>query len=466
MNLFIRLLIFFWLCPLVGQSQELIWEKKIPLSNYEKFSCVVKSNDGGYFAFGTTDKWMLLNPVIGGAFIMKFDQNGDTLWTKWTGYFGGFNQVYKGENGTIFALLAYRDQVLNKTSWCIYTVSSEGEHLFNIPIQVEGASLLDMEFRHGYIWISGQKTPSLFHPPGFTYDFLLMKLRPDGTEVFSYVYNANDPTSRGRKMEFMPNGNILFSGSVGNKIGAFEIDTAGVQVQYRTYFTNPLNMGWQGTVVNQIADGNRIVGAYRSTNPVSHYLGKHDTSNIKIWGGIKPGAILQGSANADSSIIVITQSDVDEIKRIKSDSSIMWAVNFTNTPLGRTKQIWDVYYEQDQSGVIVGSNSNPGGSNANLYIAKFGGFGIPFDPTSVKAFESLKTDAVPIPFPNPGKDWIKFTILAGPGKVTLTDMQGRKVWEGEYLPEKGVNTKSLPTGIYNYRLERNGKVWSGKWVKE
>jgi hypothetical protein len=107
----------------------------------------------------------------------------------------------------------------------------------------------------------------------------------------------------------------------------------------------------------------------------------------------------------------------------------------------------------------------PNGSTVNLYIAKFGGLGIPFNPTSAKAMESLQTHAEPIPYPNPGGGNVKFTILAGPGQVSFTDMQGRTVWKGEYLPEKGISTQTFPSGLYQYRLERNGKVWTGKWEK-
>jgi hypothetical protein len=40
------------------------------------------------------------------------------------------------------------------------------------------------------------------------------------------------------------------------------------------------------------------------------------------------------------------------------------------------------------------------------------------------------------------------------------------VYEGAYRPETGVSTRGFPPGLYSYRLERNGKVWTGKWAKE
>lgn len=470
---YIRLVLYLLLFLAAGRGrvmgQELIWEKKIPLSTYETFGCVAKCTDGGYLAFGRSRKWMMLNPVQGGAILMRFNSEGDTLWTKWTGKYGGFNKVIKGEDGLLYALMVYRDTATNKFAWCIYVVTEDGIHITDIPLNPgDDASLSDMEFRYGCFWLSGEKMPSIFFPSGFSFDFLLVKVRPDGSEVFSYHYNGNDQTSRGSKMEFMPNGNILFSGSVGNKIGAFEIDTAGVQIQYRTYFTNTINGGWQSPSAVQIADGNRLVGGYRSTSPVSYYLGKHDTSGIRIWGGIRPGAINTTLPNKDTSA-VITYSDNSSntfISRIRGDSTYMWKVNIFGTSVQGYKYPYDVAYQEDQSGILVGAISPANFSYQNLYICKFGGLGIPFDPTSAKALEGMKTDAVPLAFPNPGNEVVRFTILAGPGKVSFTDMQGRKMLESEYLPEKGVNTKSLPSGIYNYRLERNGKIWVGKWVKE
>ena len=450
-------------------GQELIWEKKIPLSTYEYFKCVAKCSDGGYLAFGTSERWLRLNPEGRGAILMRFDENGDTLWTKWTGKYGGFNKVIKGEDGLLYALMGYRDTITSQAVWCIYVVTEDGIHITDIPLNPgPDAVLVDLEYRLGCFWLSGEKMPSLFFPSGLSFDFLLMKVRTDGSEVFSYHYNGGDQTSRGNKMEFMPNGNILFSGSVGNKIGAFEIDTAGEQIQYRTYLTNNFNMGWQEPLVNQMADGNRLVGAYRSTSPKSFYLGKHDTSSVRIWGGYTRGALTATSTHTDSSTVfaISNHTDGDQLVKIRPDSTIVWEVNFSQTPLGGFKGIDDLWYESDGSVVMAGYFKSTSNGAQNLYIAKVSGFGIPFDPTSAKALESLKTDAVPLAFPNPGTDVVKFTILAGTGKVSFTDMQGRKVYEGEYVPEKGISTKSLPVGMYNYRLERNGKVWSGKWVKQ
>ena len=410
-------------------AQELIWENKIPLSNYESFNCVAKTSDGGYLALGTTEKWRILNPVLGGAIIMKFDENGDTLWTKFTGYYGGFNKVIKGEDGLYYALFGYWEIPTSRVKRGIYVFNENGQFFNMIPIQTSGSSAFrDMEFKEGYIWLSGEKNPSLFYPGSLTFDFLLTKLRMEGTEVFSFAYNGSDQTSRGEKMEFMPNGNILFSGSVGNKIGAFEIDTAGNQIQYRTYFTNNFNGGWQNAIVKQIPGGNRLAAGGRSTTPTSYYMGKHDTLGNQIWGGFALGGLSEPMIFTDGSIIHINNRrdpDYCLIRKISSDSTVLWSFDFIGAGLiqGR-KGIYDVFHETDSSGVCVGSIiSNPGGQR-NLYIAKFAKLGILYNSNAPKVLEKLKTDAQPIPFPNPGTNLIKFTILASPGKVSFTDMQG------------------------------------------
>ena len=96
------------------------------------------------------------------------------------------------------------------------------------------------------------------------------------------------------------------------------------------------------------------------------------------------------------------------------------------------KSFNDVWHDPDSSGVCVGVIAAMG-TGYNLYICKYAKLGIIFNSNSAKTFEKLKTDAVPIPFPNPGKDVVKFTILAGQGKASFTDMQGRKILEGGIL---------------------------------
>ena len=453
-----------------GFSQELIWEKRIALSNYEYFGSAAKTPDNHYLVVGSSDRWLMLNPIVlSGAIIMKFDADGDTLWTKFTGYYGSFGKIIAGENGLYYALLIYREPLNNEYRTGIYVFNDEGQNLGIIPVNASPGNLVgNMEFRHGYIWLSGERRPSLWFPSSpYSYDFNLKKLRYDGTEVFSFVYNANNQTCRGDKMEFMPNGNILFSGSVGNKIGAFEIDTAGNQIQYRTYVTNNFNMAFDGPRVRQMTDGNRLVGGVLSTNPGSFYVGKHDTSGVRIWGGISKGTSDGGHIYTDGSIVHLksmANPPSSEIIRLSQDSTVISTLNFIGPGLIQDfKGIFSIYHESDSSGIAVGQIGYLG--PLNLYIAKFGKLGIPFEPTSAEAFESMKTDAKPIPFPNPGSANVKFTILAGPGQVSFTDMQGRIIWKGEYLPEKGISTQTFPSGLYQYRLERNGKVWTGKWEK-
>ena len=464
-------LVFFWLCPTFVWGQELIWEKRISLSTYESFSDVVKLSDGGYLALGFSRKWRILNPVESGAILMKFNANGDTLWTRWTGYYGGFGGIEKVSEDLFYALLGYWDASSNSNKIAILLLNGEGDMLGTIPIQVgSGESLMDMKIKDGYIWISGEKSPSLFYPGGLTFDFLLKKLRLDGTEVFSFVFNGDNQTSRGSGIEFMPNGNILFSGSCGRNISAFEIDTAGNQIGFRNYFQNPVNGGWQNASVSQTVNNLFFINGARSTSPVSHYLAIHDTSGARIWGGIGQGGSTTPVLFNDGSLVNINNSISPEYSRIRKfslDSSLIWSLDLMGPGLieGR-KVVNDIAFESDSSGVCVGTMVPSGGGGQNLYICKFSGLGIPFDPTSTKAMETPKAEAPPIPFPNPGTDRLRFTQLSDPGKLSFMDMQGRKVWEGTYVPEQGINTERFRPGLYGYRLECNGKVWMGKWVKE
>lgn len=473
MNKQIWILVFLWLLPFLGKGQELIWEKRIPLSTYESFSSVIKLSDGNYLGLGTSAKWILFPNVIDGAILMKFNENGDTLWTRWTGYYGGFGGIEKVTDDLFYALLGYWDAPSNSNKIAILLLNGQGDMLGTLPVQVAaGEMLMEMKIKDGYIWISGEKSPSLFYPGGLTFDFLLKKLRMDGSEVFSFVYNGDDQTSRGRGIEFMPNGHILFSGSCGRNLSAFEIDTAGNQISFRNYFQNPLNGGWQNASVSQTVNNLFVINGSRSTNPVSHYLAIHDTTGARIWGGIGQGGSTTPVLFNDGSLVNINNSlspVYSRIRKFSLDSSLIWSLDLMGPGLieGR-KVVNDIAFESDGSGVCVGTMVPNSGGNQNLYICKFGGLGIPFDPTSVKVPVPQKAEVHPVPYPNPGNDSrpLTFTQVEGPAQVRFFNLQGKTVLEGAYLPEKGLATQSFSAGLYIYQLEYQGRLWVGKWMKE
>jgi hypothetical protein len=73
-------------------------------------------------------------------------------------------------------------------------------------------------------------------------------------------------------------------------------------------------------------------------------------------------------------------------------------------------------------------------------------------------------------FPNPGNGYlqVKLAIQHQQARLQLFNMNGRSMLEEEIsMDMQQINTSSLPTGIYPYRITANGRViGNGKWVKE
>lgn len=74
-----------------------LWSIFLPQSTFTNFSKIIPLNDGNYLASGNLDDYPIL---------LKFDENGDTLWTFYEPIFISFSQsnVYEKSNGNIVAV--------------------------------------------------------------------------------------------------------------------------------------------------------------------------------------------------------------------------------------------------------------------------------------------------------------------------------------------------------------------------
>lgn len=70
-------------------------------------------------------------------------------------------------------------------------------------------------------------------------------------------------------------------------------------------------------------------------------------------------------------------------------------------------------------------------------------------------------------YPNPGKNYLNIHIPNySESVVYLYDLQGRIVHRSSFKNKTRLNTESLNTGIYFYRITtQKGEIYIGKWVK-
>jgi hypothetical protein len=125
----------------------------------------------------------------------------------------------------------------------------------------------------------------------------------------------------------------------------------------------------------------------------------------------------------------------------------IWCVDFTVvTPAGCT--VKNISYFR----IATSSISNAG--NASM-------------PFTLEGAE--ENDAVQV-FPNPTADKVNITFLVKPqsASIALYDVYGRVVLsQADISPDNAtLNLKTLPTGMYTYKLMADGKAYYGKIIKQ
>ena len=67
-------------------------------------------------------------------------------------------------------------------------------------------------------------------------------------------------------------------------------------------------------------------------------------------------------------------------------------------------------------------------------------------------------------YPNPAKEFIAFdlTNISGTAIIEIYDIQGNKVIEQKLSENKQITVSSLPKGMYMYKINNGGKLFTGK----
>jgi hypothetical protein len=88
-----------------NSSGDTLWTKKIHNMPLQKLNTVQATSGNGFIGAGTLDSSDAYNNIHMNGFVMKFDENGDTLWTKSYGGTGNqeFNSFEKTDDGGFIA---------------------------------------------------------------------------------------------------------------------------------------------------------------------------------------------------------------------------------------------------------------------------------------------------------------------------------------------------------------------------
>jgi hypothetical protein len=415
------------------------------------FRSMDKTYDGGYIVAGG-----IMDSVRVVGFLMKFDQNGDSLWTK---IFGDTVSPY-------------------------YTGS-----LFRVCRELPD---------HGFI-LAGQKYIS--SDDG---DLLITRTDSSGNIIWSFTYGQLHVIEDSYSITHLSEGGFII-GFVKTNInmlystdpGILKVDSLGNQIWTKYY--GSYKDDW-GSAVTVSQDGNYLLGTtYAMQEPgpgnplMKARILKIDTSGNIIWDQKYSETLFMGSSStidelSDGSIIAsgsggfegcpCNQAWIIKVKP-NGDSAWMRRYVYSSVPNLDNDFLYDLYFTSDHGMIFTGETTGPIEHLPYLWVEKLDSIGcdsIRCD-TTVGVFDINPKFIIlenVIIYPNHATDWVHIKFrdykpsLLSERVLEIYNVFGEKIVQNEIprLSERfDCNVSCFPSGIYLLVIrDGNRIVYSGKFL--
>lgn len=414
---------------------------------------VVQTDDGCYVAAGVTNDYIVSGPpwiFEGDVYLLKTDENGDTLWTK---RYGEQNlreiaySICSTDDGG-FILSAYNSEQL----WLIRT-DSKGDSLWSKKYPVGTGNCIQRTNDDGYI-ITG-KNPGIY----------LLKINSEGDSLWLKSYGGLD----GRSVQQTTDNGYMIVGfkNISEGIWLIKTDSQGDTLWTKTYSDDKPHEPFSICETND--GGYFVTGAYTSQDcedcelELHIWLFKIDSNGDTSWTKkIDIGywdLAIKGKQTTDGGYIIAGQTVVDYkdyiyIVKLGTKGDIEWS----NTIIGE-KYDNSIAYDIDET--LDGGYIITGYTGFNMCLVKVNDKG---QLTDVKEEVSkVPTDFILLQnYPNPfnPSTTIKYELKETTDlTLKIYDSLGRliKVLEEVTKPagryELQFNGSNLSSGIYFYQLK-------------
>ncbi|MGD9492984.1 MAG: hypothetical protein AB7V36_06475, partial [Bacteroidales bacterium] len=307
-----------------------IWTKTYGGSGYDVSCDIIVTYDGNYAICGITDSYGYGNHDV---YLIKIDQNGDTLWTKTyggTGSDAGYSIIQTFDNGLV---VAGNTGSFSPVTASIYLIKTDetGDTLWT-------KTFYNQDVNTGYDVIETSDTGLLIgvtlSNTLLTHDYMLIKTNMNGDTLWTKLYDkgGNDWVS---SVVELSGGDFVLSGRT-NSVGYGGYDTflarynsIGDEIWFKTYGGTEDDLGGRLIVTNDsgivLSCSSFSFGSGGSDVYVSKANLHGDTLWTKTYGGIENdngGSIMQ---TADGGLLIGGSSSSygngSEIFLIKTNSN-------------------------------------------------------------------------------------------------------------------------------------------------
>ena len=459
------------------RSQNILWERRLSWPGIDALYDVVSLDSNNYMAIGLSERMgvVLRNQIYYGIPLVKFDENGDTLFVK---HFGGFFTsngalICKGERGVLYI---YANIAFSTSGNFIFKVDYNGNILarYPVPIPFDVAIFKIKLARDSTLAMVGIQYGSVSD------SMRVINMTRNGIVLWSKNYSGGGTITLGEYLEETPNGTYLASGTTSSNIWAVELDSNGNQLRQGLLYRNSQNQIFTNVAVKAAPD-NRFIAAGNFDRPTNFYLGSHDgLTNNRYWGGEQLGNIITPEILDDGSVILQHGNNGPVFSKISRDSTPIWQIRMPRPNQNSGAIARKFIFNSDSSVIGVGYYLDVNGANGNdFFLCRISGVGVPYDPTTpVATRPPLGSKGGISIWPQPASHanggTLYFAGFAGAATLALYNMKGQQVLPvpgttgttgtATLLPRQPVAIGHLPPRLYVYRLVAKDRVWTGKVV--
>ncbi len=486
MKVFVYSVIFALLLINFSFPQSVIWNHTYGGDAYDEANAVQKTLEGGYIFAGYTQSFGLGR--YGNGYVVKTDENGDTLWTR----------LYGSDGMDVFA-----DMVVTPDSGCIAVgltdTPTNFENIYVVKVDKNGNTVFEKNFGGtekdvalsiapsddgGFVMTGGTKSFSVGEE-----DLFLFKINSSGDSLWFKTYGTtgNDP---GYGINPTNDGGFIVTGLYNwSDAWLIKADANGDTIWTKTFGGTDYDEA--NSAIQTPDNGFVLCGSTSSmgAGELDAYVVKTDSLGNLEWentyggSGYDEGRRILSKPGGGYIILANTDSQISGefnyyIISADENGDTLWTKTLGKT--GGEDRCYDIQYTSGNNYIIAGSTFDP----VNLGEATLTLINDETIPTKVienqispKGFNL--SDAYPNPF-NPSTR-IKFTIGSKQFvSLKIYDVLGNEVQTlvnetkspGKYEVEfsatggstSGGNAFNLPSGVYLYRIKAGNFIQTKKML--
>ena len=225
----------FLLISINANCQQIIWAKLYPLPKIDEIKCITQDHEGNIFSGGYTRRGEVMSSYVQ-SIVYKLNPDGDTLFSQTMGILGEVRTMAVDPTGTVRVFVRRDDFSPNVLNSHLLSMSTDGFIYKRDTIPTTLYATHSIIGKDSSWIICGFKDSNV--NPNFR-DMFFQRIQKDGTIDPLVTLNPNHPDCEANRVEQLPNGHYLVSGTVGSRIASYELNEDGTNPVFKQWYQTP-----------------------------------------------------------------------------------------------------------------------------------------------------------------------------------------------------------------------------------